>query len=175
MLTGVRYGHCFHAQRPGAEPHRQSGRKDSRREQEPWGRRHIRWRANARTAPAPLKAAMAEIAASTVVEQVNADVTLVSKDLTTALQEVITQMAGAGTIYAPDYYATANACTAGTPTANAANTGTGVLVASVVRPDGRTSEHVYAENLEAVCTTDAQPGGGANSGGTARQETFTLR
>jgi hypothetical protein len=132
-------------------------------------------RDNARTSLDPLKAAMAVMAASTVVEQVNADVTLVSKDLTTALQEVITQMAGAGTIYAPDYYATANACTAGTPTANAANTGTGVLVASVVRPDGRTSEHVYAENLEAVCTTDAQPGGGANSGGTARQETFTLR
>src|ERR1043166_1931448 len=122
-------------------------------------------RDNARTSLDPLKAAMAVMAASTVVEQVNADVTLVSKDLTTALQEVITQMAGAGTLYAPDYSATANA----------SNTGTGVLVASVVRPDGRTSEHVYAENLEAVCTTDAQPGGGANSGGTARQETFTLR
>lgn len=131
-------------------------------------------RDTARTAFDTLKSTMASYAAITTIEQADAAVTLVSRDLTTALQEVIVEMAGSGTIYAPDYYVALNTCAAGTPAANSANTGTGVMVASIKRPDGRASEYAYAETIEAICTQDAQAGGGLHSGATARQEQFSV-
>ncbi len=125
------------------------------------------------------KQSVADYSVNTTIEQVDADVTLTvdKRNLTGAMQEAISQMAGSGTIYAPDYYVVPNVTAAGTPAAatNPANTGTGVMIASRVRPDGRASEHVYAETIEALCSQDAQAGGGANSGATARSESFSVK
>ena len=114
------------------------------------------------------KSYLRSLAEKTVVEMAHADVTLVSKDIETALQELIVQMAGAGTIYNADNDVDAPTVSA-TVAALASNTGTASVAASVVRPDGRSNELVFPENLEIVCAS------GEGQGATARSETCSLR
>lgn len=125
-----------------------------------------------RDAPATYMSYLRGLAETTIIEQAHRDVTLVSKDIDTALREVITQMAN-GNIYSP-----ANDVDASTVSGSfgsvaglfgSAGVGTGAGVVSVLRPDGRANEHVYAEVLDLVCDVDGQ------SGGTARSESFTVK
>jgi hypothetical protein len=116
-----------------------------------------------------------------LVELVLADNPQLDRDEQTALDELIRQM------LADSESLDANAVAA-TPSYAAANTGNGLVVASVRRPDGKTNEHAYAETLTLVCTSagpnagftvtgeEAQPnklaydwpkGSGANTGVTA--------
>lgn len=106
----------------------------------------------------------------TLVEQVNADATLVSLDAPTAMAELIRQMIGSGTIYNADNDIDASTVSAATATVTGiTNVGDGKCVASVQRAqDARPNELVYAEVMELHCTGDA------NSGATARQETFDV-
>lgn len=124
-----------------------------------------------RTAMATIKNAMVNLATNTVIDQVNADVTLVDKSLFGALRELIDQMVGSGSIYNPDNDVDANVVTAGTVTAytTPANTGNGSATVSIVNPIGRNCNHSLAETIEFTCTADV------SSGATARQETFSVK
>jgi hypothetical protein len=125
-------------------------------------------RDSVRTSLAAWKNELRTIASNTVIETAHADVTLVSKDIATALRELIKQMAGAGSVYSPDDDVDAPTVSA-TVTASSANTGTGVVVASVVRADGRANELVFAETIEVAVASDA------GAGATARSETATVK
>lgn len=114
------------------------------------------------------KQSLRTFAEQTLIEQVHADVTLVDKSVTGAIKELIVQMKGSGSLYNADNDVDASVASA-VVSANSGNTGTGKLVVSVVRPDGRNHELCLAETLEAICQTDGQVSG------TAGSETFLLR
>jgi len=124
--------------------------------------------AQALTALDQYKQSLKTLAEQVLVETCDADVTLVDKSVAGALKELQTQMIGSGTLYNPDNDVDASTC-AMTPTASSANTGTGKLIVSVKRPDGRSGELLLAETMEAICTADGQ------EGGTAGSETFQVR
>lgn len=117
------------------------------------------------------KQSLAQLAQDTLIEQVTADATLTVEDVPTALNELIRQMGG-GNIYSPTYDVDANTVSGSWGSFGglygSAAVGTGKAVVSVVRPDGRASEHVLAEVLEFVCDQDGQ------DGGTARSESFSF-
>jgi len=108
--------------------------------------------------------ALQQKAQTTVLEMVNDDAVLTSKDLTTAMGELIRQMVGAGTFTNAD-----NDVDASTVTVSAAaqtqpaNTGNATCVATVRTNKGYTSEYAYAEVLELTVTNDSGLGGTAGS------------
>lgn len=125
-------------------------------------------RDSARQSLSNWKSDLRAIAAKTVIEQVHADATLVSKDIETALRELIRQMIGSGTAYAADNDVDASTVSASV-SAVSTNTGTGACVCSVVRPDGGNNELVFGEVFEVAVTT------AAGQGGTARSETCSVK
>lgn len=103
------------------------------------------------------------VAERIVIELADDDVTLVSKDIATALEELISQMEdNSDSVDASTVSASASA--------DAGNTGDAKVVVSVKRKDGLNNELVFAETMELECTSDSYTGGQ-----TAGQETFTLR
>lgn len=117
------------------------------------------------------KSYLAALVNTTVIEMAHADATLVTKDVPTAWKEVIRQMAGAGTIYAPDFYVDANvvSVTVSTTGTGVTNTGNGALVCSVKRTDARDNEMIFVEAIEFTCDSDS------GSGGTAGGESWSYR
>lgn len=102
------------------------------------------------------------LAQNTVIEMAHADAVLVSKDLVTALRELIRQMDN-----------TSDTIDANTVTASVAaasgNTGTGKIIVGVIDGKGHTLEYAHPETLELKVVADSQ------GGGTAGAESFTLR
>ncbi len=117
------------------------------------------------------KSAAASLASTCLITQVDRDVTLTIESLQLALEEMITQLIGVGTIYAAtdDFDASTVSISATAATVPVANTGTGKVVVSVKRPDARDNEYVYAETIELVCDSDV------GDGVTARSEGFLWR
>lgn len=123
---------------------------------------------SARTSLSQIKTDLARMAESTLIEQVHADAVLTEKTKAGAMAELIDQMAGAGTVYSPDDDVDAPTVSASV-TADAGNTGSGTVIASVVGPDGRNREYVFAENIEVIVSTDVA------AGATARAESANVR
>lgn len=126
-------------------------------------------RDNTRQSLDSLKSYLSGLAQTALLEVVDADVTLVTRDVPTAMTELIVQMIGAGTVFDADDDVDASAVTA-TVTASSLNTGTGVVVATTKRTDGRTAEYALSETVDIVCTGDALVGSG-----TARSEPFSVK
>lgn len=125
-------------------------------------------RNSTRDALSSWKSYLKSLAESTLIEQVHADNPLPTKDVENALIELLYQLKGAGTIAAADNDVDAST-TSASVTAATGNTGNHTVVVSVLRPDGRTNELLLAETLDLRCTADGQ------EGGTARQETWSLK
>ncbi len=102
------------------------------------------------------KGYLVNLAATTIVETVHDDATLVSKSLPDALVELIRQMIGSGTIYNPDNDLDANTISAPSvaTVTGVVNGGNGALVLGTLRPDGRTNEHILSEVMDWICTAD---------------------
>lgn len=84
-----------------------------------------------------------------LIETVDADTSLPTKDLTNAIAELIKQMNTAvDSVDASTVSTTASAIT---------GNGNGVLVASAKRPDGKFNENMYAETIKLICTDDTSP------------------
>lgn len=115
------------------------------------------------------KSYAAQLAQEILIAQVNADNPLNELTVAAALQELLYQMKGSGTIIAAD-----NDVDASTPGASVSsatgNTGTPEVVVSNKRPDGRTNELVFGETLDVRCTAAF-----ADGSATARQETWSVR
>lgn len=122
--------------------------------------------ASVRTALGGWKSYLQAQATQAIADQVIADVPLKDSQAVTVWTEIIRQMVGGGTVYAPDNDIKYNVVSASV----AANvgTGTGVAVASVKRPDARNNEYVLAETIKILCTSDE------GLGATARSEPFTV-
>jgi hypothetical protein len=99
-------------------------------------------------------------AAATVVAMVKADKPAAASSLYTSLKEVIAQMVTAGD-------SVKAATVAATAAAVSGNTGTGVLVVSTKRGDGKVQENIIPEVAYVTCTADSQTGGA-----TEGRETF---
>lgn len=88
-------------------------------------------------------------ATNLIVEMMNDDTALPSKDITTALALLIAQMvAGPQSVDASTVSASASAIT---------GNGNGVLVVSAKRADGLANENLFAETITLQCTNDASP------------------
>lgn len=102
-----------------------------------------------------------QLASSTVIKMVDDDATLPSRDIRTAMTELVRQMAN-----------TSDSVKANTVSASVAavstNTGDAAAICSVLDGKGKTLEYAFPEVLELVVTNDSQ------SGGTAGQEPLTL-
>ena len=101
------------------------------------------------------------VAHKTLIEMVNDDDPLPSKDLRSALDRLIKQM--------EDASASINASAYGAPdSAHSGNTGTGTILASTTALSKSTA-NIRAESLVLTCTRDSQVSG------TAGRETFSIR
>lgn len=118
---------------------------------------------SARSSLSSWKSYLKQLAETTLIEQVHADATLPSKTTQYAIKELIRQMAGAGTVFSPDNDVDASTVSASV-SALSTNTGNGVVLCSVLRPDGRSNELVFVEVIEVEITA------GAGAGATARSE-----
>lgn len=91
------------------------------------------------------------LATNTVIVMAHDDVQLVSKDIKTALAEVIKQLkASSDSVNRPTVSVAV--------TAGSANTGTGVVIASATNADGTQMAYVFNETIDVTCTGDAQSG-----------------
>lgn len=103
------------------------------------------------------------LAANVVITMADDDVRLVTKDLPTALKELIRQMiASSDSVDRPTVSVTV--------TAGSANTGTGVVAASVTNPNGTQMAYPFNETVDVTCTGDAQ-----SSTATSGSEPFSAR
>lgn len=104
---------------------------------------------------------LVSLAQATLVQMVNNDTPLAVKDVTHAMQVLISQMkANAQSVQKPTIAATS---TPGT------NTGAGTLAVSTIGPNGLQLDYEFNEVIQALCTTDGQ-----STSGTAGQETFSF-
>lgn len=105
---------------------------------------------------------MQQRAQATVIAMADDDVLLTTKDLTSALKELIDQMA---TAVASVPKPTCSASVA----ADGDNNGDGVVVASVIGPLGVQRDYVIDEDIDVICSSDSQ------EGGTEGQEQFDVK
>ena len=110
---------------------------------------------------------LAQLAQAVVIQMVDDDTYIPGLTLKNALVEVLKQMLGSGTLTNADNDVDANTVSI-SATAFTANVGTGTVIGSVKRPDGRDNEHVLAETIIAECTDDQ------GTGATINQEPFSL-
>lgn len=100
---------------------------------------------------------------NTIIRMADDDVKLVSKDLTTAMAELIAQMKSAA--------ASVNASVPGSSvTAASGNTSNASVMVSTIGPDGKDLQYLFAETLELIVTGDEQSGEA-----TGHQEPYTLK
>lgn len=112
---------------------------------------------NYQTGAAGMMSGMSTSLQNTLIETVNADVSLPTKTLEKALGQLITQMvAGGVTVDKNTVSASASANT---------GNGDGVMVVSAKRADGRFQENMLAESIRVECISDTSP---ATAGFTAR-------
>jgi hypothetical protein len=103
-----------------------------------------------------------QLAQQTVIQMVDADKPLLSKDLITALKVLISEMKSSGdSVNRP-------IVSAGAPVATAGNHGNGLVLVSILGADGLQQDMVFAETLNFACNSDAL------SGATEGQETFLV-
>ena len=103
------------------------------------------------------------LAESTLIQQANdqGDLKLPALTVEYALRQLIREMkAASASVSRPTVSASV--------TVGSANVGNGRLIASILGPDGKQLDYIFAESLRAYCTADAQ------GSATARQETFTI-
>lgn len=103
------------------------------------------------------------LAETLMIRQVDLDANLTSKDLTTALTELIRQMKANSDSLNGSGVSLGSQTDVGTPTGNP------IFVLSIKRNDGYTLQTAFAETLRVSVTTDSQ------TGATARQETVTVK
>lgn len=116
-----------------------------------------------RSAQSSLFSSFVALATKEWIRQVDADATLPSKDLTTAIKEVIRQMVAAGDSV------NASTVSVGAQTTVSA-TGNPVIVATSKRYDGRVWQTVLPEVVRFTVTADSQSGGA-----TARNEPLSIK
>lgn len=122
--------------------------------------------ASTRTSQTAWEQYLQTLAQNTVIQMANDDTPLASQDLTSALNLLVAQMGSAT--------ASVNRPTTSVSTITAAhadstaNTGSGVITASVKSSKGTTLDYIFNEVVTALCTLDSQ------GGTTVRQEQFTL-
>lgn len=115
-----------------------------------------------RTAQSGMISYWKTLAQNTLITMVNDDAVLVTKDLATAMKELIRQMvAGNKTV-------TKNVVSVSV-TADGGNTGDAAVAASVIGKDGKPLEYVFTENMEVQATSDA------GLGATAGTEPMSIR
>lgn len=102
------------------------------------------------------------LAQSTVIEMADDDASLASKDIATALKEVIAQMVDGS-------YDIEKPIVTVSDTAGSSNTGQGQLVGSAKNVYGVTRDYVFAETIRCLCTNDSQ------LGATEGREPFSVR
>lgn len=117
-----------------------------------------------RSAQSSLFSSMQALAEAIVVRQVDLDANLPTKDLSTALKELIRQMKASGDDLADSAVAAGSQTAVGTPTGNAQ------VVVSVKNNDGWVLQTAFAETLRFTVSADAQSGGA-----TARNETLSVQ
>lgn len=106
---------------------------------------------------------LATLAQNVLLEQVHADANLPQKTVDLALREMIRQMEGSGDDIAD------SSISVGSQTSVSSPVGTPVFVLHMKSPRGYSWQTVLAETLRLECVLDA------NGGGSARQETFSVR
>lgn len=116
-----------------------------------------------RSAQSSLFSAFKTIGEKLLIRQVDLDATLDSKDLTTALKEMIRQMTGAETV-------NASSVSAGAQTSVGSPTGTLKIVTSLKRYDGLKWQMCMPEVIRFSVTADSQSGGA-----TARNEPISVK
>jgi len=109
-----------------------------------------------RSAAASLANVLAAIAADTVIEQCNADTTLLEKNLQYAFRLLQSQFAG-------NYNLTTSSLAVGAQTNVGTPIGNCTLLSSVLRGDGLTLEYGYPETLRLTCTEDLTTGATENN------------
>jgi hypothetical protein len=117
-----------------------------------------------RSAQSSLFTSMRSLAEKVVIRQVDLDASLATKDITTALKELIRQMKSSGDDIAD------STVSAGAQTAVGSPTGTAKAVVSIYNRDGYVLQTPFAETLRFTTASDAQTGGA-----TARNESMTVR
>lgn len=104
-----------------------------------------------------------DLGEATIIRMADDDVRLVSKDIQTAMAELIDQMTTSGDDVEESVVSV-------TVTADGDNTSDASVMASVIGPDGKNLQYVFDEVLEIVVTGDEQSGEA-----TADQEPYTLK
>lgn len=116
-----------------------------------------------RSAQASIFSSFNSLAQKEFVRQVDLDASLASRDLTSALKELVRQMTANGTSVNASSVSLGAQTDVGTPTGNVK------IVTTSKAPSGLIWQTIYAETLRFTCTSDAQTGGA-----TARNETLSV-